>query len=80
MVNENSKAYQLWKSYHGISYFEEHYGSKLLFYNWKSYKYLIDNISFKDFGEIQYLSWTEASNSFQPELKIIEIYSQGGKK
>jgi hypothetical protein len=73
MINENSKEYKLWKAFYGISYFEEHYGSKLLYYNdTKDNKWLVDNISIKDFGDVHYLSWTELSGDLT-KLYIIEL-------
>lgn len=73
MIDEESKAYKLWKEFYGISFFEEHYGTKFLYYNdSKDYKWNVDNINLKDFGEIKYLSWTEENNELT-YLYILEL-------
>lgn len=73
MIDEKSKEYQLWKGFYEISYFEENYGVKLLYYDdSKGYKWNIDNISIKDFGEVHYLSWTEENGGYT-KLIIIEL-------
>lgn len=73
MIDENSKEYKLWKGFCGMSYFEEHYGTKLLYYNdSKDIKWSVDNISMKDFGDVHYLSWTEENNQFT-KLYILEL-------
>ncbi|NBP67379.1 MAG: hypothetical protein EBU52_01410 [Cytophagia bacterium] len=73
MIDEESKAYKLWKGFYGTSFFEEHYGTKFLYYNdSKDYRWHVDNINLKDFGEIQYLSWTEETNELT-NLYILEL-------
>ncbi len=73
MINETSKEYERWKSSHSLSYIEEHYGSRFLYINDSNgYKWRIDNIAIKDWGDVQYLSWTEENNNIT-KLKIFEL-------
>jgi hypothetical protein len=80
MIDEHSKAYQLWKGFHGRSYFEEQYGRRSLYCNdEKDYKWQIDNLSLKDIGEVHYLSWTE-ENAGLTKLFILELQPRRQRK
>lgn len=73
MVDKNSKEFKLWKEKHPKSGFEEHYGSSFLYYEkYNGHKVLIDNIAIKDFGDTNFLSWTENFGD-TTELSIVEI-------
>ncbi len=73
MIDKKSKEFLIWKEFYGISYFEESYGTEFLYYD-NSYgvKLNVDNIALKDFGKVNYLSWTE-ENSGIIKLIILEL-------
>jgi len=72
MIDENSTAYKTWKSFYGISRFEEgQYGRFLCYEDANKHTWKIDNIAIKDFGSIQYLSWTETNG--YTKLMITEL-------
>ncbi|WP_343632899.1 hypothetical protein [Fluviicola sp.] len=73
MIDEQSKAYQTWKSFYGIAYFEEKSGSKFLYYgDSKGTAWNVDNISLKDSGDVHYLSWTEETGTLT-KLIVVEL-------
>jgi hypothetical protein len=74
MIDPDSKAYLVWKSFFGLAELrQDEYGYQLAYTNRLGQKVEVEDLAIKDFGEAQYLAWTESLGEGK-RLIILELH------